>query len=243
MTNFNKDLYYPPLLILAGGFGTRLEATLGDCPKALAPINGTPFLELQIVNWLAQGQRNFIFLLHHKAQMIVDYLSEASKHLLVGCSVRWVIEPTPLGTGGAVLHAITAFNLTGDFLLTNADTWLSCGFKKMSETFAPAVALCVVNDVSRYGYIELDSHKKVLQLHEKSNSSALGFINAGLYHLDVSHFREWVDVEVFSLEREVLPSLVSAGLLKGVELNVDFTDIGIPKDYVNFCIRSIAFIK
>ena len=50
-------------------------------------------------------------------------------------------------------------------------------------------------------------------------------------------------VEVFSMEKEVLPSLISAGLLKGVELDTDFIDIGIPEDYFNFCSRYEALIK
>lgn len=243
MINPNKDTDLLPLVILSGGFGTRLEGAIGDYPKALAPVNDKLFLELQITNWLAQGQRDFIFLLHHKAQMIVDYLTQASKHLLSNCTVRWIVEPTPMGTGGSVLHAIKALNMTGDFLLTNADTWLGCGLKELNEKSAASVALCPVNNISRYGSVELDPQKNILKFHEKSLASTPGLINAGLYHLDVSHFRKWMGVEVFSMEREILPSLISAGLLKGVELDTDFIDIGIPEDYFNFCSRYEALIK
>ena len=53
------------MLVLAGGFGTRLKETIGSVPKTMASINGTPLLKLQLDNWIKQGQRKFIFLLHY----------------------------------------------------------------------------------------------------------------------------------------------------------------------------------
>ena len=59
------------LLVLAGGFGTRLKTSIGDVPKALAPIGGIPFLQLQLEHWLSQGVQEFNFLLHHQADQII----------------------------------------------------------------------------------------------------------------------------------------------------------------------------
>ena len=52
------------LLVLAGGFGTRLSSVLNDVPKALATVGVVPFLYLQIVHWKNQGIKNFVFLLY-----------------------------------------------------------------------------------------------------------------------------------------------------------------------------------
>ena len=53
------------LFVLAGGFGTRLRALVSDVPKPLAPVAGRPFLLHLIDNWVAQGVKEFVFLLHY----------------------------------------------------------------------------------------------------------------------------------------------------------------------------------
>ena len=65
-----------PLLVLAGGFGTRLRSIVNEVPKPLAPVNGSPFLKYLIKNWLRQGVREFIFLLHFEAEKIELMISE-----------------------------------------------------------------------------------------------------------------------------------------------------------------------
>ena len=54
------------MLVLAGGFGTRLKDIVNDVPKPMAPINGIPMLQLLLDHWILQGQRSFIFLLYHQ---------------------------------------------------------------------------------------------------------------------------------------------------------------------------------
>jgi NDP-sugar pyrophosphorylase family protein len=62
------------LFILAGGFGTRLRSVVANRPKPLAPVNGRPFMEYLIESWVAAGQREFVFLLHHQADLVIEYL-------------------------------------------------------------------------------------------------------------------------------------------------------------------------
>lgn len=58
------------LLVLAGGFGTRLKSLVSDLPKPLAPVEDKSFLEYLIYNWPDQGVSQFIFLLHYEANKI-----------------------------------------------------------------------------------------------------------------------------------------------------------------------------
>jgi D-glycero-alpha-D-manno-heptose 1-phosphate guanylyltransferase len=97
------------LLVLAGGFGTRLKTAVADVPKALAPVGGVPFLQLQIEHWLAQGLREFTFLLHHQADQIIAFLQAQQNGLLRDCQVDWLIEPVPMNTGGALAHAVKRY--------------------------------------------------------------------------------------------------------------------------------------
>ena len=84
------------MLILAGGFGTRLSGLVNKVPKPLAPINGVPLLKIQIDHWVKQGQKNFIFLLHYKAEQIIEFLIKQSVNLGDGIVIDWVIEREPL---------------------------------------------------------------------------------------------------------------------------------------------------
>lgn len=222
------------LLVLAGGFGTRLKATIADVPKALAPIGDVPFLQLQIENWLAQGLREFSFLLHHQADQIIAFLQAHQYGLLKGCRVDWLIETVPMDTGGALAHAVKMLDLKDNFLMTNADTWLGGGINVMMQSAEPAMAVINLADVSRYGQVHFDDDQRVSAFAEKNGQCAAGWINAGLCHLNAELFKYW-DGKPFSLERDLFATLVKKRLLTAVPLQTDFIDIGVPADYHRFC--------
>jgi NDP-sugar pyrophosphorylase family protein len=222
------------LLVLAGGFGTRLKTAIADVPKALAPIGDVPFLHLQLEHWLAQGLREFTFLLHHQADQIIAFLQAQQGGLLKDCQVDWLIEPMPMDTGGAIAHAVKTLDLKDDFLMTNADTWLGGGIHEMMQSAAPAMAVVNLPDVSRYGQVHFDEDQRVTAFAEKKVQCAAGWINAGLCHLNADMFRNW-DCQPFSLERNLFSRLVQDRYLTVVPLKTDFIDIGVPADYHRFC--------
>lgn len=222
------------LLVLAGGFGTRLKTAIADVPKALAPIGDVPFLQLQLEHWLAQGLREFTFLLYHQADQIISFLQAQQGRLLKDCQVDWLIEPVPMDTGGALAHAVKALGLKDNFLMTNADTWLGGGIHEMMQSAAPAMAVVNLADVSRYGQVHFDQAQRVTVFAEKSAQSTEGWINAGLCHLNAELFKNWDD-QPFSLERDLFATLVKNRRLTVVQLQTDFIDIGVPADYHRFC--------
>lgn len=222
------------LLVLAGGFGTRLKTAVANVPKALAPIGDVPFLQLQLEHWLEQGLREFSFLLHHQADQIISFLQAQQVGLLKYCHVDWLIEPFPMDTGGALAHAVKTLDLNDSFLMTNADTWLGGGIREMMQSAEPAMAVIKLADVSRYGQVHFDDDQRVTAFAEKNGQSAGGWINAGLCHLNAELFKHW-DGQPFSLERDLLATLVENRLLISVPLQTDFIDIGVPVDYHRFC--------
>jgi D-glycero-alpha-D-manno-heptose 1-phosphate guanylyltransferase len=228
---YNKE-FNIPLLVLAGGFGTRLRSVVSDVPKPLAPIGNLPFLYYQIKNWRAQGQNTFIFLLHNQANLIIDFLTSEANGLLESCDVKYVIEPTPLGTGGAVAYSIDYLNIKTSFLVTNADTWLGTGVAEVLNCSGPAMAVVRVDDAGRYGSVDIvDGY--IDSFHEKSQNCSSAWINAGLCKLDPVIFANW-NKKPFSLEQEIFPKLALARQLEAVKLETDFIDIGIPSDYNKF---------
>jgi D-glycero-alpha-D-manno-heptose 1-phosphate guanylyltransferase len=224
----------PPLLVLAGGFGTRLLSAVGEVPKPLAPVANRPFLHYLVESWLSQGVTSLVFLLHHKAKSIEDFLqSLKARGLLKNCVVQTLTEPDPLGTGGAVNYAVNQLGISGSFLVANADTWIGSGSRQVGMEGSPAMAILQSPTTERYGGVRVKDGM-VAAFQEKSGIHGPGLINAGLYHLPAELFRQR-SAGAFSLERDVFPELVSEGRLKAVELQTEFIDIGIPEDYFRFC--------
>jgi D-glycero-alpha-D-manno-heptose 1-phosphate guanylyltransferase len=225
------------MFILAGGYGTRLLGAVSDVPKPMAPVNGVPFLKLQLDNWIQQGQKSFVFLLHHQAELIITFLKEQIELFDSKVSISWIVEEKALGTGGSIANAISKLDLSGYVLIANADTWLDSGPNIISGSDGPKIGLVEVEDASRYGLVEVDRSGIVTGFIEKTHKSisgSLSTINAGIYKLPTNIFKYKKD-QVFSLEAEVLPELVDNRLLYADYLSSNFFDIGVPEDYYKFC--------
>ena len=225
------------LMVLAGGFGTRLRGAVPDLPKPMAPINGVPLLKLQLDHWIKQGQRNFIFLLYYEAQSIIKLLLEQSQQYGNLVKIRWLIEEEPLGTGGSIANAVTKLKLKGAVLIANADTWLDDGLIAIRKEIEPTIAVIKVKNTSRYGSIECRSDGLVRSFVEKrmdDSNEKPGIINAGLYKLSADLFSHKTK-QNFSIETEILPRLVKTNLLRSSILHGNFFDIGVPADYYKFC--------
>ena len=223
------------LLILAGGFGSRLREIVSDVPKPLAPVSNEPFLKLLLKKYIAQGASNIILLLHYKAkkiELMIQEMEECGE--LNGIQINTITEQKPLGTGGSILNAITNFGIFNSFLVANADTWLSKSLIFMNNSEPLSIASVHLNDSSRYGSLEILDNK-VLSFSEKKEVKKNNWINAGIYHLEPSIFKKYKPGDSFSLENKILPRLASTGKLNVVKISTDFIDIGVPEDYFRFC--------
>ena len=107
-------------IVLAGGLGTRLRSAVGDRPKCLAPIGRRTFIEIEIDALLAAGIDDVILSLGYGADKVVGALAST----LAARPVRYVVEPSPLGTGGAIAHVMDTLGLD-EVLVANGDTYLS----------------------------------------------------------------------------------------------------------------------
>ena len=222
------------MLVLAGGFGTRLRGVVVGVPKPLAPVGAMPFLHYQVEHWISQGVRSFVFLLHHQADLVNHFVDVRLGSMLAKCAVESITEPVPLDTGGAVAYAVRRLGLEGEFLVTNADTWLGSGVRELGSAGADVMAVVKQADVSRYGQVDIDAAGFVRDFREKKSCRGAGWINAGMCMLRAEHFRAW-DGRRLSLEKDVFPKLLGAHLLRAVPLESDFIDIGVPEDYLRFC--------
>lgn len=222
-----------PIIVLAGGFGTRLKSELGNLPKALADINGKPFIEILLNNLISNGFRNFIFSLYHESDQIIDFLNGYKKFLSTSCKFQYVVEPKALGTGGAVAYAVSCLKLKDELFIINSDTWIGSGHQKISLENYNTIGLIEMDDCSRYGKVVIDIDNFILSFSEKDKVKSNGLINAGIYRLRSSLFYNW-NKKPFSMESILFPILVKQQQLKGIILDTTFTDIGIPEDYKKF---------
>ena len=216
-------------LILAGGFGTRLRSVVSDVPKPLAPVAGKPFLFWLLKNLNQQGVKEVILSLHHQAELIQEFLFSETLDL----EIQTVVEPEPLGTGGAIAFAIQQMEVQTQFVVINGDTWLSQPISNLQAELPPAIGLVHVEDTSRYGRVDWQDDL-VQSFQEKQPKAGPGWINAGAYHLSPEDFANW-DGQPCSLERDLLPKWVQQDRLRACPLETDFIDIGVPEDYQRFC--------
>lgn len=221
-----------PMLVLAGGFGTRLRSAVPDLPKALAPVEGKPFLSYILESWIEQGQRSFIFLLYYKADAIIEFLCQFQRAHKVPLSFDWVVEKEALGTGGSVANAIAEKNLSGHLLVSNADTWLRTGLREILAAPAPALLACELENTQRYGRLSI-ANGRVVEFLEKSAIAGRGWVNAGLYRLHTDDFKD-APRGAFSIEGQVFPRLCQTSGLNAAVIKESFIDIGIPDDYHRF---------
>jgi D-glycero-alpha-D-manno-heptose 1-phosphate guanylyltransferase len=223
-----------PIIILAGGFGTRLKTYLQGKPKPMANINGRPFLEYILKNLIQNGFNHFIFSLHYKSELIIEYLNLIKHDILINCNVQYYVEETPLGTGGAVSYVISQTNIKDDFYVLNADTWIKDKLSEIKELDTNIIALIEVENSDRYGKVQMNSENVITNFIEKGTGLGKGLINAGFYKFNKRVF-ENIDKTSYSLENDLFPTLIKSKELKGFILNTEFIDIGVPVDYLRFC--------
>lgn len=221
-------------IVLAGGLGTRLRSAVADLPKCLAPVGPRPFLEVQIATLVAAGVDDIVLSLGHMADKVID----AVQHMAERGRVRHVVEPSLLGTGGAIAFVMDRLGLD-EVLVANGDTYLDGDIKHMlapldrscGELFRMAVVW--VPDRARFGGVQTDAQGRVQGFLEKG-AQGPGGINAGLYRLSRAALPAQRN-GAYSLEAEILPGLVQRGAVAAVSVDGSFTDIGVPEDYFRFC--------
>ena len=222
-------------VVLAGGLGTRLRPAVADRPKCLAPVGNTTFLALQLKLLAERGVQRFVLALGHRASQVMH----AIEPLCERHAIEPIVEPEPLGTGGAVLNAMDASELD-ECRVVNGDTWLDADLDALLRPLAIddderlRIGCVLVTDRGRYGGIVLGEHGRIAGFEPKG-AQGLGLINAGLYRLHRSAFDDHAVGAAFSLETDTLPRRVAEGRVTAVPLEGLFIDIGVPEDYRRFC--------
>src|SRR3954470_75653 len=220
-------------LILAGGEGTRLRPLTSTVPKPVVPLVDRPFIAFMI-DWLrSHGVDDVVMSCGHLASGVRNVLGDGSA---LGVRLRYVEEPRPLGTGGALKYAEPL--LEDRFLMLNGDVLtdldLTAQIQQHERTGARAtLALTPVEDPSAYGLVRTGEDGAVTEFVEKPAPDQIdtNHISAGAYVLERSVLELLEPGQPASIEREVFPQLVGAGLYGHVSSGY-WMDIGTPERYL-----------
>jgi mannose-1-phosphate guanylyltransferase len=220
-------------VILVGGEGTRLRPLTSTVPKPVVPLVDRPFITFML-EWLrGHGVDDVIMSCGFLATSVRNVLGDGSG---LGMRLRFVEEPDPRGTAGALKYAESLLDerflmLNGD-VLTDID--VTAALAQHEATGARAtLALVPVSDPSAYGLVHLHEDNSVRDFVEKPSSDAIdtNLISAGAYVLERDVLELVPARRKVSIEREVWPRLVGKGLY-GFPSNSYWLDIGSPERYL-----------
>ncbi|MES1254964.1 MAG: NDP-sugar synthase [Acidobacteriota bacterium] len=222
-------------ILLAGGKGTRLRPLTLHTPKPIVPIFDRPFLHYQLDLLKRVPEIDEVILsLNYQPRRIEEIFGDGSES---GIAIRYVVEPAPLGTGGAIRYAsegvkesVVVFN--GD-VLTSID--LAAVIRLHRERKAKAtIVLTPVDNPTAYGLVETHADGSVRRFLEKPNPDEItcDTINAGIYILEPDTFDRIPKDTPWSIERSYFPSLVERGETFVAYVDRGYwIDIGTPEKY------------
>ena len=221
-------------LILAGGEGTRLRPLTSTIPKPVVPLAGRPFITYML-DWLHRhGVDDVILSCGFMAEGVRRVLGDGTE---LGVRLRYLEEPRPLGTGGALKYAEEL--LDERFFMLNGDVLSDLNLSELlalheSRGARATIALTPVEDPSAYGLVRRNADCSVTEFVEKPGPEQIdtNLVNAGAYMLEREILSAMAPAGTnISIERDVFPTLVGHGLF-GYAASGYWLDIGTPHRYL-----------
>lgn len=167
-----------PVVINAGGRGTRLDPFTRVLPKPLIPVGDLPIIEHIMKEYQSYDCNEFHIIVNYKRNLMKAYFSENDNQY----DIHWYDEEKPLGTGGGL--SLLRGKLNGTFFFTNCDNLLRANYERMlqfhKENKNVITMVCAYKNFSiPYGVIEMGKNGKIESMKEKPLVSYL--TNTGIY--------------------------------------------------------------
>ena len=236
------------VIVLVGGFGTRLRPWTEERAKPLLPILDKTLLERVIEVVPEDLISRVIIAAGHGVDQIENFFSKNKTNYEVLISV----EKEALGTGGAVGLAAKKLNGTGPVLILNGDLISSVNVNELlkhhNDTGARAtLSLWEVEDPSRFGVCDLDESGMIRRFQEKPDPGTefSNLINAGCVIVSRDLINQFSS-EKHSMERVVFPPVAKSGEMAGLVFSGYFVDAGTPNSFIEAaqtCIENNRFIS
>ncbi len=201
-----------PVVVMAGGLGTRLYPYTKILPKPLIPIGELPIVEHIMGRFLNVGSEKFFMVVNYKKNMIKSYFNDIEKPY----SIEYIDEDKPLGTGGGL--SLLKGKLNETFFLTNCDILIDADFadvyKHHKEEGNVITMICAVKNFTiPYGVIELDESGTISKVSEKPEMNFL--TNTGVYVVEPCVIDELKDDTAIGF-----PDIIDNYRKKGIRVGV-----------------------
>lgn len=179
-----------PIVIMAGGLGTRLYPYTKILPKPLIPIGELPIVEHIINRFHTYGSTQFYLIVNHKKNMIKSYFNDVEKKYVL----NYADENQPLGTGGGL--SLLKGKITSTFILTNCDILIEEDYEKMYSYHKKennlVTMICSLKNIRiPYGVININENGEIESMQEKPELSF--FTNTGMYIVEPKVIEELQD--------------------------------------------------
>jgi mannose-1-phosphate guanylyltransferase len=225
-------------VVLVGGEGRRLRPLTDTRPKPMMPLVDRPFVAHQLDLLRRHDLRDVVFSCGYRPDALRAHFGDGTAS---GVRLRYVVDPEPLGTAGAIKNAEGLLD-GGPLLVLNGDILTDLDLAALSAEHARAgaaatIALTPVEDPSAFGLVRLLPDGRVEAFLEKPDPASLRpgepfRINAGTYVLEPEVLDAIPEGRACSIEREVFPDLAAAGRLQGFPTDAYWRDIGTPASYL-----------
>jgi len=219
-------------IILAGGRGKRLKPITDYVPKPLVPINNIPIIEWQMKYLKNFGIDEVIVCSGYKTKMIENYLSMKD----LGIKIKFSIEKSPLGTGGAIKKAGKMIK-DDNFVVINGDIITNINLKKLVKL---PNSIAAIELKTKYGILEIENNK-IINFREKKEISKT-WMNAGIYYLQKNILKE-LPVKG-DIEKTLFPDFAKKGNLNTIKFkNTKWHSIDSFKDIEDCALEIEKIIK
>lgn len=167
-----------PVVINAGGKGTRLEPFTKVLPKPLIPVGNLPIIELIMKEYQTYSCDEFHIIVNYKRELLKAYFADNENHY----NITWYDEEKPLGTGGGL--RLLRGKLNSTFFFANCDALLTANYERMLEFHKMngnvITVICAYKNMTiPYGIVEMGVNGKIVGMKEKPLMSFL--TNTGIY--------------------------------------------------------------
>jgi len=192
-------------IILAGGRGKRLRPITDYVPKSLVPIKNIPIIEWQIKYLKKYGVNEVIICTGYKTKMIENYLGVKN----TGIKIKFSVEKSPLGTGGAIKKAGKMIN-DKSFFVINGDVITNIDLKKLAKK---PNSIASIELRTKFGILETNGNK-ISKFTEKKEILGL-WMNAGIYYLQKEILK---DLPIKGdIEKTLFPNYAKKGKLNTIK--------------------------
>jgi len=221
-------------VVMAGGFGTRIQPLTSSMPKPMIPVMNKPMMEYIIDSLKAAGIVEIVVLLYFKPEVIKSYFGDGSSK---GIKIHYVLPDDDYGTAGAVKKAQKYLDerfiiVSGD-LITDFAIQEIIGFHDVKDSKA-TITLTSVPDPLQFGVVITDKESKIVRFLEKPGWGEVfsDTINTGIYVFEPEILDFIPEDSNFDFSKDLFPKLMSSGIdLFGYNAKGYWRDVGNPDSY------------